>query len=338
MWAREILKAIIIAFLTLDSISVGLRVYVRAWLSKSFGYDDWALILAYGGFVALCITTSISLRAGYGSQDLNSDLEVTAVKFFIISTLEYVLIVFVAKISVALVLFRLARHNNTAIRLIIQISMFCMTLWTIATSIIVGLQCQPLRYAWGEGTGICLSPKLLANTGFAVSAMDIFSSFLYASLPIFLLRGIQLSLQAKISVVVLLGMGIVSSVATIMRLKYLVDVANLQSSVGHEAMEAYLTTFVYSIAELGLTILTASLTALRPLLKKISWGRTIHPISRHISGIFSRKLDLRRILDPSIKLEDSTHDTSTSVSRECVVPRPGGVYKKTEYAVTFTNA
>lgn len=89
-----------------------------------------------------------------------------------------------------------------------------------------------------------MNPKILGNTGFSISAMDIISSFLYATIPIFLLRGVQLSLRMKVSVIALLGLGVVSSVATVIRLKYLVDVANLKSAVGPEAMNAYLTTFV----------------------------------------------------------------------------------------------
>ncbi len=63
-------------------------------------------------------------------------------------------------------------------------------------------------------------------------------------LPIFLLRGVKLSPKMKVSVIILLGLGIVSSIATVLRLKGLVDVANLKSAVGPEAMNAYLTTFV----------------------------------------------------------------------------------------------
>lgn len=151
--------------------------------------------------------------------------------------------VFVAKVSVALVLYRIAATNKL-IRRLLEVSIGSMFLWTIATSTIVGLQCRPLPFAWGEGTGTCMDPRILGDTGFAISAMDIISSFLYATIPIFLLRGVQLTLKMKISIVILLGLGVVSSVATVIRLKYLVDVANLKSAVGPEAMNAYLTTFV----------------------------------------------------------------------------------------------
>ena len=89
-----------------------------------------------------------------------------------------------------------------------------------------------------------MDAKILGNTGFSISAMDIISSFLYASIPVFLLRGVQLGLKMKISVCVLLGLGVISSIVTVLRLKYLVDVAHLKSAVGPEAMNAYLTTFV----------------------------------------------------------------------------------------------
>jgi hypothetical protein len=153
-------------------------------------------------------------------------------------------VLFVAKISVALVLYRIASDTNKVARRIIEVSMVCLTLWSLATSIIVGLQCQPLPFAWGEGKGKCLDPKILGNTGFSVSAMDIISSLIFAILPIFLLRGVQLSTKMKISVIFLLGLGVVSSIVTVIRLKYLVDVKNLKSAVGPEAMNAYLTTFV----------------------------------------------------------------------------------------------
>ncbi len=155
-------------------------------------------------------------------------------QFFVISTIEYVILVFAAKVSVALVLFRLA-SNNKIVRRILVASLVIMLVWTLVSSVIVGLQCQPLSLAWGEGEGTCMDPKILGDVGFAISAMDIVSSFLYAvsdpstpflyllehcrkwmrtnrtlqALPIFLLQGVQLSPKLKVSVIFLLGMGVV---------------------------------------------------------------------------------------------------------------------------------
>lgn len=322
-----------IVFLVLNFVCVSLRVYVRTVVSKSFSYDDYAMVFAFTGFVVLCACTFVSIRAGYADATPNPNYDiVTAVKFFVISTIEYVILVFVAKVSVALVLYRLA-SNNGVVRRILEVSVGVMFVWTLCTSIMVGLQCRPLPFAWGVGQGTCMDPKILGDVGYAISAMDIASSVLYATLPVFLLRGVQLSLKMKVSVLFLLGMGIVSTVATFLRLKYLVDVANMKSATGVEAANAYLTTFVFSIIELGLTIFTASLAALRPLLRLVPWGSigTTGRSSNHGKRIAKTS---RNDMGPSIKLDDMPTDAKDNASEEFIVPQ-GKISKQSEYTVSY---
>lgn len=87
--------------------------------------------------------------------------------------------VFIAKVSVALVLYRLA-SQHPIVRRVLEASVGIMAVWTLVSSVIVGLQCRPLSFAWGVGEGTCLDPAILGNVGFSISAMDIVSSFLYA--------------------------------------------------------------------------------------------------------------------------------------------------------------
>lgn len=164
-------------------------------------------------------------------------------KFFVASTITYVIVLYVAKLSVALVLLRIA-VTSKGVRILLICSIVILTVWTTVTTFIVAFQCVPLSVAWGVGQGTCLPAAVLANTGYSISAMDIASSFLYAGLPAYLLKGVQLSVRVKASIIVLLGLGVASSVVTIIRLKYLVDVGNLRSPTGVEAANAYLTTFV----------------------------------------------------------------------------------------------
>ncbi|VUC21491.1 unnamed protein product [Clonostachys rosea] len=331
MWARDSIQPAMIVFLAVNTLCVGLRVYVRTIISKSFGYDDYAMVLAHAGFIVLCTCTFISVKAGYGDDQPNPDYDViTGVKFFVISTIEYVILVFVAKVSVALVLYRLASSNN-AIRRILEASVAIMAIWTTVTSVMVGLQCRPLSLAWGIGEGTCMSAKTLGNVGYAISSMDIASSFLYAVsiiiIPVFLLRGVQLSPKMKASVIFLLGMGVVSSIATVLRLKYLIDVANMKSPTGAEAANAYLVTFVFSITELGLTIFTASLAALRPLLKFIPWG-SIGSQGRS----YKKSANSRIEMGPNIKLSD-IQETNQNTSEEHIVPKDK-LAKSPKYSVT----
>lgn len=46
-WARDSLPPAIYTFIVLNTLAVGLRVFVRSCMSKSFGYDDYAMVVAY---------------------------------------------------------------------------------------------------------------------------------------------------------------------------------------------------------------------------------------------------------------------------------------------------
>ncbi|KAJ3578122.1 hypothetical protein NPX13_g2441 [Xylaria arbuscula] len=346
-WARDSLPPAIYTFLVLNSIAVGLRVFVRIFMSKSFGYDDYAMCVAFGGFVTLCSLTLVSLGYGYGDASVKAQYNVSEATrvsgqrtpqrltirvYFVASTITYVIALYVAKISVALVLLRIA-VTSKGVRVLLICSMVALTIWTTVTTFIVAFQCVPLSVAWGEGTGTCLPAAVLANTGYSISAMDIASSFLYAGLPAYLLKGVQLSAKVKASIIVLLGLGVASSVVTIIRLKYLVDVGNLKSPTGVEAANAYLTTFVYSITELGLTIFTGSLAALRPLLKLVPFGQTTgkgygtygQASTKGASGI-------REEMGNNMKLQDF----NDAESQDFIVPK-GRVHKTVQYEVKYSD-
>ncbi|KAI0401382.1 hypothetical protein F4802DRAFT_429911 [Xylaria palmicola] len=324
-WARDSLPPAIYTFLVLNFITVGLRTLVRLRISKSFGYDDAAMLFAYAGFVTLCSLTLVSLHNGYGET-----LTPEGVKYFVAATIAYVVVLYIAKLSVALVLLRIA-VTSKPVRVIILCSIAVLTVWTTVSALIVGLQCVPLAAAWGVGKGTCLPAAVLANTGYAISAMDVGSSFLYATLPIFLLRGVQLSIRTKAIVVFILGLGVGSSVVTIIRLKYLVDVGNLRSPTGIESANAYLVTFVYSIIEVGLTVFTGSLPALRPLMKLVPWGGTTGK-GYGTYGVASKQSVIREEMGNGMKLQDF----NDAESQDFIVPK-GRVTKTVQYEVKYSN-
>jgi hypothetical protein len=74
-----------------------------------------------------------------------------------------------------------------------------------------------------------------------------------------------------------------------------------------------------SVTEVGLTIFTASLAALRPLLKLVPWGKT--NASYGPSSAFNKKSQgSRQNMGPSIKLAD-VHCSKASTSQEYIVPK-----------------
>ncbi|KAH6975657.1 hypothetical protein EDB80DRAFT_900207 [Ilyonectria destructans] len=174
-------------------------------------------------------------------------------------------------------------------------------IWTLVVALIFALQCRPLSVAWGVGTGTCLSTAFIGNTGIALSVMGMVTSW--------------------------------SPIATIVRLKFVIEVAQMPSKGGLATADLIQTTLeatIYSIIEIDLSIVAASLTALRPLLKRVpcfsdissggysgSRGFTINTFGQGSS----------RANRPSYRLDDRT--ASDVGSRENIVPaKPGNIRKQ----------
>ncbi|CAJ2508682.1 Uu.00g137080.m01.CDS01 [Anthostomella pinea] len=128
--------------------------------------------------------------------------------------------------------------------------------------------------------------------------MDVAISWLYALLPIWMLYGAKIAWRLKLSVMVLLGLGALSSVAIIIRLRYVVEVVQISTSAGlasQEVIEKTLQGTIWyigpyeglrpctaadvsgssSIVEIGISIFATALTALRPLMAKLPCFRDI---------------------------------------------------------------
>ncbi|RGP70053.1 integral membrane [Fusarium sporotrichioides] len=324
MGVRDVYYPLVIACLVVDGIAVSLRLWVRS-AKKATGYDDVVMFLSLIGFIVFCAMELQAIRYGIGATAMEDGFDpIKAAMFFTTAQIAYILTTGVSKLGVGLVLFRLASGANMrAVRTILIISMAIVTLCCLVTALIFGLQYRPLSVAWGVGEGSCLSTSVLGTTGLALSGMDVTISWFmrYGLLPIYMLYKTQLRLKLKIMIMVLLGLGAVSSVAIIVRIKYLVDLSRLTSASGglatQDAVETTLEGTIYSILEIGLSILAASLTALRPLLMKIP-GFADGPSQPAGLGsliTFGRGGDSK---SPSYRLED--REVLVADSQENIVP------------------
>ncbi|APA12867.1 hypothetical protein sscle_10g076370 [Sclerotinia sclerotiorum 1980 UF-70] len=249
--------------LVLTWLGVGLRCYTRLFVSRTFGADDYCVIIALVGYTitALFVYLSVHSGAGLHSNELDFNGLVNGVKYTIILELVYILCTAIIKTSVGLLLFRITSFRPFY-KYLIWASLAIIWTWTIVTFIIGCLQCRPLRAAWDPLTkGKCLEAHVITNFAYAISAQTIFFDWLFALLPIPMLWGLKMSSQLKVSIVIILGLGIIASSATIVRFKYLVALVNVRDSL------YYITpVIVCSAIEIGLAIIAASISTLRPLL------------------------------------------------------------------------
>jgi hypothetical protein len=110
------------------------------------------------------------------------------------------------KISIGLLMLRIVVARRYTY--IIIGSMVLVALWSLAEWFFVIFQCRPVRFQWDatiEG-GICTGNFISAALAF--SAMSIVSDWFYALLPVPVLWPLKINLQSKISIGLILSLGI----------------------------------------------------------------------------------------------------------------------------------
>ncbi|KAI0869872.1 hypothetical protein GGS24DRAFT_477469 [Hypoxylon argillaceum] len=268
---QTILTALIITFLILNYIGVCLRCFVRIRINNSFSYDDWAMVASLVGYSGMCGTLLAAQIYGFGATIPQPWYDpIKAAQSMFSFQLFYVVAAYLCKLSVALVLFRIAGvDRNGLIRKVLIGAIIVVSIFSIATFLTLALQCRPVTLNWGIGKGECVAPHVITDIAYAFSAADIASGWLFSTLPIVMLWNVQLSLRVKLSVIILLGFSFTSSIATLVRLKYVVDLGSLGSTDPGLPLRL-LDSIIWSHLEIALAIFAASLAALRPLLKFIS--------------------------------------------------------------------
>lgn len=259
------LVSTVIVFMALSWLSVALRTYTRAFLMKSYQLDDWLMLIAQGIFTVSCAFILEGVKEGLGrhNEAIKDDAaEVNALKWQALATATYVLDMMFIKLSIGVFLLRLS--VKPVYTWIIWISLAVITIWSTVIFFWNMFQCSPVEKQWDFRItgGHCVSADQIVSAAYAISAMTIVSDWLYAILPIPMLWTVKMTKTAKATVIVILGLGIFASIATLVRLRFLADLTDTDDILfaGTDAM-------VWTLIEPGVAIIASSLATIRPLLR-----------------------------------------------------------------------
>ncbi|RYO90886.1 hypothetical protein DL766_009987 [Monosporascus sp. MC13-8B] len=272
---RASLIASMVTFLTVDGIALAGRLYVRAKLqTRSFGLDDLVLVV---GYVLHCAMGSTAMSYGYAAEEEKPYYdEAESKRYHYANQLCIYISSGLVKLAVALVLYRLAASKR--IRLILLGSMLLVGIWTVVMTVYTSWLCAK------QGSSNYAGSRTCKNVGHFRTISNIFIDYFYALLPVYMLWNVQMSIRLKITVCLLLGLGVFASSATIVKL---VVITRLTNSSKEEEKGLHYDLLLWADIELGLAIFCASAAALRPLLRHIPglWDslRTPRSHKSHIS-------------------------------------------------------
>ncbi|KAL4938430.1 hypothetical protein BDV06DRAFT_56852 [Aspergillus oleicola] len=217
-------RGVAAAFLTLSSIAVILRCYVRLRIVKAFGWDDFVMIFAmlfYAMFCGCMIGGSL-WGTGRHLTELSPKQREVAMEYWFLCDVAYAVSSVLAKISVAIFLLRVvffASHRAT---------LYSVTGFTVAAGIVFFVmmvaQCSPVSFWWtrmaGDTSGQCGLVDAIAIMLYIFSVTSAVFDLTVGLLPIILVRKLQMSYRTKVAVAGLLGMACVASIAIIIRIPY----------------------------------------------------------------------------------------------------------------------
>ncbi|KAF2024509.1 hypothetical protein EK21DRAFT_94032 [Setomelanomma holmii] len=261
----------------LAMLCVLLRIYVRAVMLKTFGVDDWIMMLA-AVLSATCFSLFVTLtQHGVGHHaEYFTFVHPEYMSVFFKVVWWYAWIVVVAytsiKLSIACFLLRLAdhrRHWRWVLYTIMTLTTggtVVLVLFTIGSVLSLILQCKPVAAAWDftlrppTGTATCYSVTTYRNTGLFNSIFNLFTDLLLAVLPVPMVWKLQANLRTRVSLCIVLGLGLFACGTAVYKIPLQYHFFEEADFSGKGAWY-----YIWQQIEMNVGIIAACLPTLKPL-------------------------------------------------------------------------
>ncbi|RAQ44841.1 hypothetical protein AFGD_009335 [Aspergillus flavus] len=258
-------------------ITYALRVYCRL-SRRSWGAEDWIMTSAV---IPFCVLTAGCLGGAFNGIGVHSTLlnepenqryQAEGQKYFLIFEVGYVAAIIPIKLSISWMLIRVAEGRKLYINIQYGVIAMCATMNIIALIFIL-INCTPPEAAWNTSLlkkgASCRPAHVLTDIYYATTAVNIVTDWVTALMPIPLLWRVQLDRNTKISIIGLMGLGILASLSACIRLKYTV---NLQNQA--DFLFAVANVVIWGFAENAIGMIVGNVATLRPLFRSL-FERTI---------------------------------------------------------------
>ncbi|KAF5521068.1 Satratoxin biosynthesis SC1 cluster protein 4 [Colletotrichum aenigma] len=265
--------AILIVGSVLSSVAVGLRAFTRLCMLRTFGMDDMVMIAAQALALGSAVAIGLEGQYGLGSHSWVPPPEdyVPYMKSFYSSVVVYNIAICLVKISI---LFQYRRiFANEIMQKLTMGGLIFMGLWTFTLSILLPLVCYPVAKFWDDSIdGKCLD---YLTIWYAMAGVNLVSDFVIFSMPIPVIKSLQLPRRQKRMLLLVFGLGFFTCIISALRIRTLRVAADTKDPYWDNVDAA-----TWSFLEVTIGILAACLPTLRPifvsLLPRIFNGSSFH--------------------------------------------------------------
>ncbi|GAB7356188.1 hypothetical protein MBLNU459_g6774t1 [Dothideomycetes sp. NU459] len=172
----------------------------------------------------------------------------------------------VLKISVAISFLRIVVERWQ--RYTIIISTIIYSLYGMAFCFIAIFQCgKPSEYIIHQAEDKCIDSRIVIHMNYFGSTLNIVTDWIFVGIPIVVIWRSRMPKVTKVTAGLLLSLGALSSICSIVRLRYIDGLA-----AGPQFLHTSVSIGIWSCVETGLAIIAVSLSTLRPLFKSVLGG------------------------------------------------------------------
>ncbi|RAH39822.1 uncharacterized protein BO95DRAFT_377114 [Aspergillus brunneoviolaceus CBS 621.78] len=312
-------RVVVLALAIPTTLVCVLRLYLRKFVTKQFGLDDWLVLIALIGvdlFSALAYTITY-YGLGEPLQNVSAD------QLVVFLTLEYAsqcaYLVIAAAVKASLLLFIMRLFPTRFVHLVGRCLLGVIAAFTLSGTLALVFQCRPVQAAYDKTLthATCYTPEtsyaILMMQGVVMFVLDV----IILILPMRPIWQLQMPMKKRLLVIGLLCIGFTACVAALVRfstLKFANDTTNFtckchtlpSSEKTANVSDSASMSLIWMEIEFNLGLMSGSLSSLRKL-----WG-------------------LRSLISKS---QDSRHGDSRQSAAFDLVPRSWGhrgITKKTE--------
>ena len=199
--------------LTVATTLVAIRVYTKARVLKSLGWDDYTAVVALAGLITYAVLFLVEDGHGNGRHLWNVrviDL-IAYLKLVNGSQIVYTVTILATKISILLLYLRIFPRPHRSRILIHVLLWFNVVKYTVGVPLEI-FQCTPrekMWLPWIEGTCIDQVGLQLSSAAF-----NSFSDVLIFIFPLATVRNLNIQRKKKIGVMIIFGMGFLYVIAS----------------------------------------------------------------------------------------------------------------------------
>ncbi|KAF1990206.1 hypothetical protein K402DRAFT_369989 [Aulographum hederae CBS 113979] len=259
-----IIVASICTFLTF--VTVILRFWTRIKVVRSVGWDDWVTLMSVLTFYVQTASQIVIRVQTDGKTAFPLDALLMTVNMIIVSEVFYLATITLLKIALGIFFLRILIKpwQRTTIYCVMAISTIFGVAMICFASFLCGYVPNPETYLTRKLAGKCVSDESQLGMMYTHGVISAVTDWIYALLPMLMLRDSQLRRREKITVAFIILLGVIGSVASLVRFAYIHDLT--ASFIDY--FPSVVMIGIWSNIEPGLGITASCLATLRPLFRR----------------------------------------------------------------------